>query len=305
MPNQPPTTAPLQLTAAERNEIAVRKATCPFLGSAVASGLLPVRNDVAQPLVSIEDVVKLGNTGKDSDLGNLLRIFCEGNHAFMPGTSGALDQPVPPNMLSLDLPGSLGSHAGHSGILQGNPTIIGSGRFSEADFNRLMSYASGEVIKRSDIGKFIARNVANDHAAHAPGLKTAVLAIKDLLLLAGQVVEALTDKVTGSDDPVENRKLFTRLTKLLGEDHLVGSAGEFGLLAAFLANSPRTQHVDAAISAEPAYAITDIRTMFRDHRFPDGWEHWTKKASDWVVNTGAIALAAQREFLHHKARNIP
>jgi hypothetical protein len=304
MPHQPPTTAPLQLTASECNEIAVKRATCPFLGSAVASSQLPVRNSAAQPLASIDDVVKLGNTGKNSNLGHLLSIFCEGNHAFMAGQSGALDRPVPPGTFSLDLPGSQGSHAGHSGILQGNPKVVGSGRFSEADFNRLTSYATGEHLKRSDIGKFIAENVMNDRAAHAPGLKTAGLAIKDLLSLAGQVVETLTDKVAGTDDPVESRQLFTRLTKLLGEDHLIASAGEFGLLAAFLVNSPRTQRVDAAIGTEPAFAVADIRAMFQDRRFPDGWEHWTKKANDWVVNTGAIAFAAQREFLLRKAKNL-
>jgi hypothetical protein len=202
------------------------------------------------------------------------------------------------------LAGSQGSHAGHSGILQGNPRVVGSGRWSEADFNRLMSYATGEAIKRSDIGSFIAKNIANDPAAHATGLKTTALVIKDLLLLAGQFVETLTNKVAGSGDRIEDRALYVRLTKLLGEDHLVGSSGEFGLLAAFLAHSPRTQHIDTTLGTEPAYAVADISTMFRDHRLPDGWEQWTKRASDWVVNTGAIALAAEREFLLRKARNV-
>ena len=37
--------------------------TCPFIGSAVAQGKLLVRNGASNPLASLEDVRKLGNTG--------------------------------------------------------------------------------------------------------------------------------------------------------------------------------------------------------------------------------------------------
>ena len=76
--------AELQLSAAALSEIVEKKVTCPFLGSAVSTGQLVVRNDVANPLASIEDVRGLGNTG-GGDLGNLLVFFAAGNHAFMRG----------------------------------------------------------------------------------------------------------------------------------------------------------------------------------------------------------------------------
>ncbi|HEY5808738.1 MAG TPA: hypothetical protein VIT67_12250 [Povalibacter sp.] len=294
----------LTLTDSERAELSTRKVTCPFLGPSVASDALAVLNSQAQPLASIADVVALGNSGDNSDLGDLLKVFCEGNHAFMPGPQGLLDQPVPAGLFSLDLPGSQGSHFGHSGILQGDPNAIGSGRFSDVDFERLAQFAVDGAIRRSDLGKFIAANIKRDPAAHAPGLKTAMFLSKDLLLLAGQAVAVLADKVTDSNDPVDRRKLFTRLTQLLGEDHLLGSSGEFGLLAAFLTNSPRTRQVDATLGTEPAYAMADISLMFKDRRLPDGWQSWTKKARDWVVHTGAIAVAAEKELLLNKVQHI-
>ena len=44
-----------------------------------------------------------------------------------------------------------------------------------------------------------------------------------------------------------DRAVQQKLTKLTGEDNLVGSSGEFGLLFAFLANSPRTQMLDRGL----------------------------------------------------------
>src|SRR6516165_5095894 len=53
-------------------------------------------------------------------------IFLSGNHAFMRGDDGKLSQKVPNGLFSLALPGSQGSHPGHSGILQGNPATLDS-----------------------------------------------------------------------------------------------------------------------------------------------------------------------------------
>ena len=61
-----------------------RKATCPFVGSAVAEGKLSVRNDAKDLLASIEDLRRLGNSG-GGDLGDLLMLFASGNHRFMRG----------------------------------------------------------------------------------------------------------------------------------------------------------------------------------------------------------------------------
>ena len=62
----------VELSGEEKALLMERKATCPFIGSAVAQGQLPVRNDAKDPLASIEDVRRLGNTG-GGDLGDLPR----------------------------------------------------------------------------------------------------------------------------------------------------------------------------------------------------------------------------------------
>ena len=289
---------PTILSAAQRADLATRKVTCPFLGAAVASGVLSVRHGASRPLAYLEDVAALGNTGPGSNLGDLLRMFARGNHALMPGDSGRLDQRVPDTAFSLDLPGSQGSHHGHSGILQADPKAVDSGRFDPAAFERLLQHAEGGLVRRSAFGRFIADNVARDPQAHAPGLGTALLVAKDLVALAEGAATALRKRALGTHAPREEREVFTRLTRLLGENHLVASAGEFGLLAAFLAHSPGTQKLDAAIGSEPAYAVADLTAMFREQRLPDGWQSWPKTILDWALATAAIAAAA--ELAYHR-----
>jgi hypothetical protein len=275
--------ATIELGEAERAELATRKVTCPFLGAAVASGALAVRQSAERPLASLDDVVALGNSGPGSNLGELLWMFAKGNHALMPGASGRLDEPVPATAFSLDLPGSQGSHPGHSGILQGDPHVLDSGRFSSADFERLLQHAEDGHIRRSALGRFIAQNVARDPAAHAPGVGTALLLVKDLVGLAESAVAALRERALGTRSASTEREVFTRLTRLLGENHLIGSAGEFGLLASML-------------GSEPAYAVADLTAMFRDQRFPEGWQSWPKTIGDWATSTAAIATAAELAF---------
>lgn len=95
----------VELNGDEKALLVERKATCPFIGSAVAEGDLPVRNAAHAPLASIEDVRKLGNSG-GGDLGDLLVLFASGNHAFMQGDAGKLDKPVPAGLFYLEFPGS-------------------------------------------------------------------------------------------------------------------------------------------------------------------------------------------------------
>jgi len=117
----------VDLSPSERAELVTKKATCPFLGSAIATQQLPVRNHPQNPLASVQDVIDLGNTG-GGDLGKVLGFFASGNHGRMrSGPAGTLlDTQVPAGLFSLDLPGSQGSHAGHSGILQGShPARLG------------------------------------------------------------------------------------------------------------------------------------------------------------------------------------
>src|SRR5215510_4635531 len=138
---------PVELSDAQRKQVASAKATCPFIGSAVAGGQLPVLNDAGNPLASIDVVKALGNTG-GGNLGLVLALFASGNHAKMRDASGKLEATVPAGLFSLEFPGSQGSHAGHSGILQGNPKELGSGRLSEADFKRLTDRQVG--VRRSE-----------------------------------------------------------------------------------------------------------------------------------------------------------
>ncbi|MDB5101082.1 MAG: hypothetical protein JWM80_5503 [Cyanobacteria bacterium RYN_339] len=282
---------PAGLTSAQAQQVAVKKATCPFIGAAVASQGLTVRNSAASPLAAIDDVVALGNTG-GGDLGKLLKLFASGNHAFMQGADGHLDAPVPAGLFSLDFPGSQGSHPGHSGILQGDPTQLDSGRLSAPDLQRLCDRAKDGYLKRSDVAKFIAENLANDPNSKVLDGNVAKRLFGDLHQFAGTTGPALLAKLRKKDHVAEERKLTEALTKTLGEDNLVGSAGEFGLLMAFLAHSPRSKK----IGGEPAIAVADVQAMFQDHRFPDGWEQWPKTRHDWVVNTTALMVEAGKEF---------
>jgi hypothetical protein len=283
----------VDLSAEEKALLVERKTACPFIGSAVAQEELPVRNDAQDPLASIEDVRRLGNAG-GGDLGDLLAFFASGNHRFMRGDSGKLNRPVPSGLFSLELPGSQGSHPGHSGILQGDPETPGSGRLSQADLTRLTSRAKDGLIKRSDVGRFIAENLLRDPKSKVFGKNTAALFASDLFEFAETTGAALLSKIFGSDEDANtsHRDIEEKLTKLAGEDNLVGSAGEFGLLFAFLVNKPGAKEVDG----EPALAVEDLQAMFVDKHLPDGWETWKKSRADWVRNTTGLLVSAAKEY---------
>jgi hypothetical protein len=284
----------VEFSGDEKALLVERKAACPFIGSAIAQGELPVRNDAKDPLASIEDVRRLGNTG-GGDLGDLLVLFASGNHAFMQGDSGKLDKSVPSGLFSLEFPGSQGSHPGHSGILQGDPETPGSGRLSEADFARLTRRAQDGLIKRSDVGRFIAENLLKDPKSKVFGIKTAALLASDLSDFVETTGLVLLSKLFGHNEDARatHRDIEEKLTKLLGEDNLVGAAGEFGLLFAFLANKPGAQDV----GGEPAVAVQDLKAMFVDKHLPDGWETWEKTRIDWVRNTTGLMISAAKEYL--------
>jgi hypothetical protein len=203
-----------ELAGEEKALLVERKAACPFIGSALAQGQLAIRNDAKDPLASIEDVRRLGNAG-GGDLGDLLALFASGNHAFMRGDSGKLDKSVPSGLFSLEFPGSRGSHPGHSGILQGDPEIPGSGRLSEADFARLTSRAKDGCISRSDAGRFIAENLLRDPKSKVFGEKTAALLASDLFKFVETTGSALLSKLLGSDEDADmsHRDIEKKLTK--------------------------------------------------------------------------------------------
>ena len=191
-----------------RSVLVHTKVTCPFLGPAVAMQRLPVRNEAANPLAGIEDLRKLGNSG-GGDLGDLLVLFATGNHLAMRSERGTLDARVPPGLFSLELPGSQGSHFGHSGILQGNPKALNSGRFSASDFERLTGRAKAGRIKRSDVGRFIAENLRRDPNTQVFGSSIAKLMLTDLGSFVASIGPAALGRLHGASgqagDPSRSR----------------------------------------------------------------------------------------------------
>lgn len=283
----------LQLAPDVLDEIVNKKATCPFIGSAITTHCLVVRNEPANPLAGIEDVRALGNSG-GGDLGDLLVLFATGNHAFMRGRDGHLNLKTPGGLFSLEFPGSQGSHAGHSGILEGDPKELDSGRFSLPDFQRLRSRANDGLIRRSDFGRFIAENLHKDPNAKVFGTAVAKLLAHDLGHFVASVGPGLLERLHGQENRSHQIELEERLTKLAGEDNLVGSSGEYGLLFAFLAKSPATKEFDR----EPALAVEDVESMFVDKRLPKGWETWKKTRADWIINSTALMIGGGRAYLN-------
>jgi len=262
----------------------------------VQQEILPVRGATDNPLAKIEDVRELGNTGAGSDLGDLLIVFAQGNHGFMRGASETLDQRVPEGLFSLELPGSQGSHPGHSGILEGDPRTLGSGRLSQENFARLEMQAKEGLLTWTGVSTFIAQNLQRD-----PNAKIKINMSMVAGLLARDLADVLKSTVpvvigaffdSAQTKAMADRTLQEKLTKLLGEDNLVGSSGEFGLLFAFLANSPRTQ----VLANEPALSLSDVRGMFVDKRLPDGWKDWKKSRFDWVGHTAYLLRWAHQEL---------
>jgi len=122
--------------------------------------------------------------------------------------------------------------------------------------------------------------------------KVATVLAGDLLDFVQTVGPALMSRFVSPGEDASHRDLEQKLTKLLGEDNLVGSVGEFGLLFAFLANKPGAQQIDG----EPAVAVQDLEAMFLRKRLPAGWETWKKSRKDWVTNTTGLLISAGKEY---------
>ena len=184
-------------------EVVTKKTTCPFIGSAVGMSCLPVLNNKDNPLASIEKVRELGNTG-GGDLGDLLVLFASGNHARMRGPTDHSDQlgrNAPEGLFSLEFPGSQGSHRGHSGILQGNPTQLASGRFSQADFDRLAGRATKDgFVTRSEVANFIAENLHRDTNAKVIGTNVLGALSQDL----GHLLKSLRANLAEAQSPASS-----------------------------------------------------------------------------------------------------
>jgi hypothetical protein len=232
----------LTLAPEAREEMVKTKVTCPFLGSLVHQELLGVRGASGNPLAGIEDIRQLGNEG-GGDLGDLLVFFATGNHAFMRGSSGlALDAPVPAGLFSLELPGSQGSHPGHSGILQGDPTQLASGRLSRDDFARLAAFAIDGILKRSDVGRFIARNLRKDQNSKVALSKVAALLGLDLAGIVEAISTNVVSRVFTSEADPNNRQLEQRLTKLWATTILSALAESLVCSSRFCPMTPRQRN---------------------------------------------------------------
>ena len=146
------------------------------------------------------------------------------------------------------------------------------------------------------MGKFIAENLIKDPASKVLDHRTTRLLLGDGASIAKSTGPALVEKLKhhlhGTPEGDQERKLVEMLTKNLGEDNLVGSAGEFGLLLAFLQHSPRSK----VVKGELYVSAEDVRVMFADHQFPEGWETWKKTAGDWIGSTTGLTVAAAAEF---------
>lgn len=273
---------PVPLSTEERNEVAERMATCPFVGAAVATGQLQLLNTAENPLASIDEIARLGDLG-GGDLGSrVLKLFARGNHSrWVVGAKG-VDPLVPAGTFSLQFGGSQGAHAGHSGILLGNPDEVGRGRFDQTQFDRLAGHVDQYGrLSIDSIGDFIADNLKRDANAR-------VLPAWQLIKDTARLLNEFKDVVLGGDES-EKTEAVEALTKLLGEDHLAASAGEWGLLFAFLKDSPNSDDGDIAFS--------DVTTMFVDKRFPSGWEAWEKTALSWIKAT--LRLTKDASFAYH------
>lgn len=274
------------LSEDQRSEIAEKMATCPFVGTAIATGRLSVFKSVGNPLAGINEVAHLGDLG-GGDLGTrVLKLFARGNHSRWVVPGNGAGSFVPNGLFSLHFGGSQGAHAGHSGILLGDPDAIGQGRLDRAELDRLAAYADrDDRLSIDSIGDFIAENLKRDPKAQ-------VLPAWVLIKNTARLLKEFKDVALGGDE-LERTEAFEALTKLLGEDNLAGSAGEWGLLFAFLKNSPNSDDGDIALS--------DVEAMFVDKRFPAGWETWEKTALSWIKAT--LRLTKDASFAYHVGWN--
>jgi len=280
-------TAVLDLSDDQRRTIAKRKAACPFIASAIESGALSVRNSAERPLAAIADIIALGDSGGGNVGQTVLKLFARGNHSRLPDADGNFETPTPTGMFSLDLAGSQGAHPGHSGILLGNPRQLDAGRFNAADFERLAKRADERgLLTIAAIGAFIAENIERDPAAKVLPVSRWGRSLFGIVDELGDSLFALLGGRRTDRDAIE---LVEKLTKFAGDDNLIGSAGEFGLLFGFLAHRPGAE--------DETIRLADVEEMMVHHRFPVGWEAWPKQATDWVRATTKIAASAIKSHL--------
>ncbi len=311
---------PITLTDGERREMVGKKTTCPFVGTALALKKLLVFGTKDSPFARIVGDGSIGTVGDTGggDLSLGFRVVARGNHHKAPDGTEA-----PDGMFSLDFPTTQGAHPAHSFILMGNPRTRDSGRLNADNLGRLIDERSSGghaevapngtlVVRRSELGKFIARNVACDPNSVVDGWTLVTLLGRDL----GDFTEhgftavrgALADDATRSHNVTQ---LMQDLVHIATQNSLVASVGEFGLLTMFLAPSPNTVTMD---DDEPALAVSDIEALFAGKKdpqtgkydpltrsFPPGWGTTPRTNLDFlqhsvhILHTAALAHIG-REF---------
>jgi hypothetical protein len=221
-------------------------------------------------------------------------------------------------MFSLDFPNSVGAHAAHSFVLMGNPRVRDSGRLNEKNLARLLDekakgghaelVAGKLVVRRSELGQFVARNVACD--PNAVSISRTPFGFASLL--GGDIVEftrsaaSLTlTKLSGSASEGEKTQLLESMLKIAVRNNLVGSAGEFGLLMTALEGSPNAVTLP---SGEKALAASDIEALYAGKKvdgnydpltrsLPSNWDSTPKNLTRFLVNTLEILKVAGIENL--------
>lgn len=303
---------PLALTDAERREVVTKKATCPFVSTAIAIKKVFVFGSKADPYAIISgkpgDIASVANAG-GGDLGLGFEVVARGNHHKSPVTG----KEAPAGMFSLHFPASLGAHPAHSFILMGDPKRTDSGRIDASNLDRLIKPKSqggraetvgGKlVVRRSELGAFVADNVACDEQsitiARRPFEVVGLLG-RDIFEFKRSEARLVAAKLDGSLGNDELTDMLDKLLRIAVGNSLVASAAEMGLLATFLEGSE-----DAVRSSiDPGLATTDIEGMYAGTKGPDGtydplgkhfprnWETQPKTIQGFLKNTIAILASA-------------
>lgn len=303
----------------QRRELIAKKSTCPFVGASLAMKKLYVYGSLVDPVAVIAgppggsslapaqrgSAVAAGGPGS---LAQGFRIVARGNH----NRSGA-GVSAPEGMFSLDFPNSRGAHAAHSFILMGDPRTRDSGRLDETNLHRLIDekssgghaeWADGKlVVRRSELGKFVARNVACDpnavSLARTPfGLLTMLGG--DIAEFTRTAAELALSKLAGQLTEEEKTRMLEDLLKIAVRNNLVGSAGEFGLLMTALGGSPNAVVLP---SGERALAVADIEAIFAGKKvngkydpltrtLPPNWDTTPRTMTQFLVDTLQILKVA-------------
>jgi hypothetical protein len=122
-----------------------------------------------------------------------------------------------------------------------DPQVVGSGRPSRLNFDRLAARANNGVIKRSEVGRFVAENLVKDPNSGVFGIKVATLFDGDLFAFVATIGPALIGTVFGSTEDASraNREFEGKFTKLTGDDNLFGSL--WRIWSAFLSPSEQAR----------------------------------------------------------------